>query len=148
MEYIKEFDNLKTKVLKYLLYKKRTEKEIRQKFIEYSGDMLNDVIDNLKEIGYINDSKYIDRAILEFMNLKNMSIREIEYKLLSKGINKQKIDDYIYKNKETLLNYEINSAKNIFLKKKNVIDESDIISYLNKKGYMQDTIKMVIKDNI
>jgi len=29
---IEEFDREKTKVLKYVLYKKRTEKEIRQKF--------------------------------------------------------------------------------------------------------------------
>ena len=32
MQDIEEFDKLKTKVLKYILYKKRTEQEIRQKF--------------------------------------------------------------------------------------------------------------------
>ena len=29
---IEEFDAVKTKVLKYVLYKKRTEREVRQKF--------------------------------------------------------------------------------------------------------------------
>ena len=34
MQDIEEFDKLKTKVLKYILYKKRTAQEIRQKFSE------------------------------------------------------------------------------------------------------------------
>ena len=135
--YIEEFDKLKTKVLKYVLYKKRTEKEIRQKFINDNGQMLDDVIDHLKETGYVNDLDYINRAIAEFKNLKNMSIKEIEYKLLTKGIDKNLIDDYIYNNKEELLNYEINSAKNIFFKKQNTLEKEEIKNYLRKKGYMR-----------
>jgi SOS response regulatory protein OraA/RecX len=50
MDYIEEFDKLKTKVLKYIMFKKRTEQEIRQKFKEYSGELLDDVIEELKEI--------------------------------------------------------------------------------------------------
>ena len=55
MENYIEFDKLKTKVLKYALYKKRSEAEIRRKFAENSGEMLDEVIENLKENGYIND---------------------------------------------------------------------------------------------
>ena len=91
MNYIEEFDKLKTKVLKYILFKKRTENEVRQKFISDQGELLNDVIDDLKENGYIDDSNYIQRAIREYMNLKNLSIKEIEYKLISKGIKKYSI---------------------------------------------------------
>ena len=36
MDYVEEFDKLKTKVLKYILFKKRTEQEVRQKFREDS----------------------------------------------------------------------------------------------------------------
>ena len=53
MNYIEKFDKLKTKVLKYIMFKKRTEQEIRQKFREDSGELLDEVIDELKEIGYI-----------------------------------------------------------------------------------------------
>ena len=135
--YIEEFDKLKTKVLKYVLYKKRTEKEIRQKFINDNGQMLDDVIDHLKEIGYINDLEYINRAVAEFKNLKNMSIKEIEYKLLTKGIDKNLIDDYIYNNREDMLEYEINSAKKIFVKKQGTVEKEEIKNYLRKKGYMR-----------
>ena len=50
MDYVEEFDKLKTKVLKYILFKKRTEQEVRQKFREDSGEMLDDVIEELKEL--------------------------------------------------------------------------------------------------
>ena len=41
MEYVEEFDKLKTKVLKYILFKKRTEQEVRQKFKPDSGELLD-----------------------------------------------------------------------------------------------------------
>ena len=77
MSYIEEFDKLKTKVLKYILYKKRTEQEVRQKFKPDSGELLDDVIEELKELGYIDDEKYIEKLVREYMNLKNLSIKEI-----------------------------------------------------------------------
>ena len=46
---LEELDNLKTKILKYVLYKKRTEKEIRQKFNSEDEEMLNDAVSYLKE---------------------------------------------------------------------------------------------------
>ena len=63
---IEEFDKLKTKVLKYIMYKKRTEREIIQKFSSsVDQNLLEDVIEHLKEIGYINDENYIERAVNE-----------------------------------------------------------------------------------
>lgn len=146
MNYIEEFDKLKTKVLKYIMFKKRTEQEIRQKFREENIELLNDVIEELKELNYINDENYIKRAVNEFKNLKNMSIKEIEYKLMTKGIKKDIINNYIYKNKEELMNYELNSAKNIFIKKQNLMEAEEIINYLKKKGYLEETIKIAIEE--
>ena len=89
MDYVEEFDKLKTKVLKYILFKKRTEQEVRQKFREDSGEMLEDVIEELKELNYINDENYIQRAVNEFKNLKNITgeIHQIrsQYTLLECG---------------------------------------------------------------
>ncbi len=143
MENIEEFDKLKTQVLKYVLYKKRSEAEVRQKFLKNTGNMLDNVIKYLKENGYIDDNQYIQKSVAEFIRLKNMSIKEVQYKLLSKGINKDLIDDYIYNNKEDLLEYEINSAKKIFLKKQNTLEKEGILDYLRKKGYMSETIKII-----
>ncbi len=146
MEYIEEFDKLKTKVLKYILFKKRTEQEVRQKFIKDSGDLLEDVIEELKQLNYINDNEYIKKAVKEFQNLKNMSIKEIEYKLMTKGIKKDIINNYIYDNKDDLITYEIKSAKNILIKKQNLLEQEEIINNLKKKGYLEESIKIACED--
>ena len=142
MEKLEEFDKLKTKVLKYVLYKKRSEAEVRRKFSDANDEMLDEIIQNLSENGYINDNSYIEKAVQEFMRLKDMSIKEIEYKLLSKGINKYKIENYISENREALLEYEQKSAKHIFIKKQTIMEEDNIIQYLKKKGYLSETIKL------
>ena len=42
-------DKIKSKILKYIMFKKRTEKEVRQKFAEVDEDVLESIIDDLKE---------------------------------------------------------------------------------------------------
>jgi len=143
MDDIETFDKLKTQVLKYVLYKKRSEAEIRQKFAQQDENMLEEVIQFLKENKYIDDESYIEKAVSEYQRLKNMSIKEIEYKLLSKGINKENIENYIYNHEEELLQYELNSAKNILIKKQATMDIESILMYLRKKGYKEEIIKQI-----
>ncbi len=138
---IEEFDREKTKILKYIMYKKRTENEIRNKFkVTIEENLLDDIIDYLKETGYINDYNYIERFVNECIALKNLSIKELKYKLYSKGINRNLLDEYIQNNYEELEEYEIKSAENIKLKKQNSMNEEEIKIYLLKKGYKGDNI--------
>lgn len=133
---IEEFDVQKTKVFKYIMFKKRTENEIRNKFrTQIQEEMLEDIIEYLKEAGYINDYSFIVKQVNEYMNLKNMSIQEIKYKLMTKGIERKLIEKYIKDNQEELEEYEKKSAKNIKIKKTGQMDEQEIKQYLYKKGY-------------
>ncbi len=144
---VEEFDKEKTKVLKYVLYKKRSENEIRKKFEkEIEENLLEDIIAYLKEAKYIDDKEYIRKTINNFMALKNLSIREIEYKLYSKGIKKEEIEDYIYENKEELNQYEIKSAKNIVNKKVTSLELEEIKQYLMKKGYKKENITIALEE--
>lgn len=142
---IEEFDKQKSKVMNYIVYKKRTEQETRNKFQDtIDEDMLEDIIEYVKEAGYLSDKDYIEKAIKEFKTLKNLSIKEIEYKLATKGISRSDIEDYMQENKEQLTEYEINSAYNLILKKQ-YKDEQEIIRYLAQKGYLLDNIKKAIE---
>ena len=144
---VEEFDIAKTKVLKYILYKKRSEQEVRKKF---SGvmqeDLLNDVIEYLKEANYIDDKEFIIKTVNNLKMLKNLSIKEIKYKLMSKGLDKNDIEDYIYENKEELEEYEEKSAQNIISKKIVSMDIDDIKQYLQKKGYKQENINEAMEE--
>lgn len=120
MSYTQEqFDETKTTVMKYIVYKKRTESEVRKKFCHtIEENMLEDIIEYLKEAGYINDKEYLQKIVNEYMNLKAMSVREIKNKVYEKGIYADIIEDYIYENREILEEYELNSAKKLANKKK------------------------------
>ena len=144
---VEDFDREKTRILKYILYKKRTEQEVRTKFGNLiENDLLEDIIEYLKEAKYINDKEYIEKIINNFMALKNLSIKEIKYKLLNKGLNKNDIEDYIYENKEELEEYEIKSASNIIYKKSNSMEIHEIKQYLMKKGYKKDNIDKALEE--
>ena len=144
LEKAEELDNLKTRALKYVLYKKRTESEVREKFKDCDENLLEDVIEFLKEYNYINDNEYIKRSITEFKNLKNLSIKEIKYKLLQKGLNKNIVEDYINSHENELMEYEINSAKNIICKKSKNMEVQEIKDSLYKKGYVSSSIEEAI----
>lgn len=139
---IEEYDREKTKVLKYVIYKKRTIREIKTKFKPtIEENMLEDIIEELKENGYISDENYIKRAVNEYMALRNLSIKEMKYKLAAKGISSSMIEDYISKNSEKLEEYEQKSADNIVLRKSSSLDEAQIKRYLLKKGYSEESIR-------
>lgn len=146
MEYsIEEFDNAKTKVMNYIMYKKRTEYEVKNKFSKtIEENLLHDIIEYVKDAGYLSDTEYIKRSILEFKALNNLSRKEISYKLYSKGISKELIEDYFSEHKEELYEYEMKSAKNIFNKKSISMETEEIKKYLRKKGYKEDVIKDVL----
>ena len=142
LEKLDKREKLKTKVLKYIMFKKRTEKEVREKFSSEDEILLEEVIEILKDLGYINDINYIERFISEAINLKNLSLYELKYKLSSKGVSRNLIDDYFDKNIDVLLEYEKKSAENIINKKKRNMEIEDIKQYLRRKGYKEESIRM------
>lgn len=145
---IEEFDAVKTKVLRYVLYKKRTEAEIRRKFSDIDDILLDDIINYLKEEKYIDDMNYIKRAVNEFININTLSIKEIKYKLQSKGLDYNLIEQYIDNNIDELLEYEKKSAKKIYLKKINDSTNNDVVNFLLKKGYKLENIKAILEEEV
>ena len=132
---LKEFDAQKTKVFKYITYKKRTEQEVRNKFKgQINEQMLDEIIDYLKEAKYLDDYEFIEKQVKEYIKLKTMSIKEIKYKLLTKGLDKKLIETYISNNIEELNEYEEKCKQKIRLKKSELSDE-EIKQYLYRKGY-------------
>ena len=95
LEEAEKIDKLRSKMLKYIVYKKRSEAEVRQKFADEDENIVEDAIEYFKEQKYIDDKEYVNRAVKEFINLKNLSIKEIEYKICQKAINKSIVDEYI-----------------------------------------------------
>lgn len=142
-----EFDKEKTRVLKYIMFKKRSEYEVRNKFSKtMEENLLEDIIEYLKEAKYINDEDYIYKLVNEFMALKNLSLKEIKNKLALKGLERNLVEDYIFSNKEELQEYEVKSAQNIVYKKSTSMDVDEIKQYLFKKGYESHNIETALQE--
>lgn len=136
LEKLKQFDEHKTKVFKYITYKKRTEQEVRNKFRgQIDEEMLEEIIDYLKEAKYLDDYEFIEKQVREYMNLKTLSITEIRYKLSTKGLDRKLIEKYIDTNYEKLKEYEQSCIEKIKSKKSGTMDEQQIQQYLYRKGY-------------
>ncbi len=144
---VEEFDENKTKVMSYVLYKKRTEYEVRKKFCStIEENMLDDIIEYIKEAGYINDAEYVKKLFNEYMNLKSMSIREIKNKIYAKGVYVDYIEDYISENREMLDEYELNSARKLYEKKIKLSEPKKVKVYLLNKGFTQDVLDKIEKE--
>lgn len=143
---IEEYDNAKSKVLKYILYKKRSKQEVKNKFYNsIEEEMLNNIIDELEENGYIDDFNYVERTVNEYIALNNLSLKEVRYKLMAKGINSGLIDEYFSKYQERMQEYEVYSARNLIIKKEKQMDENTLMQFLLKKGYKSDNIRQAIE---
>jgi len=123
LEYIltyEVFDAAKSTAVKYLAFKLRTSYEINQKLSDlgYEEETVNNVIENLIEIDYINDHRYTIKYISEKTKLQPKSIKMLSMELSYKGIP----DDIIKKAFE-----EIN------------LEEDDIAFELIKKRFSKQT---------
>ena len=118
---LKRKDEAKTRIMKYITYKKRTEQEVRKKFKNEIDEQLLDEI--------------IQKQVNEYMMLKTLSIRELKYKLLEKGLDKKLVEKYIEDNREELEEYEKKCIEKIRRKKAGNMEEEKINQYLFRKGY-------------
>lgn len=134
------------KLMKYVVFKKRTESEIRLKckMLEYTEEYTEQIIEYLKENEYINDIKYVDKYINNIMKLKKSSIFEMKMDLLKRGIKEEYIEEYMNNHEEELSEFELISAKKIVEKKKQLDELEKVKKYLRNKGYSYNSITQAI----
>ena len=111
-----------------------------------NANRLDDVIDNLKENGYINDTNYIQRAVNEFMAINTLSLREMKNKLYAKGLDTNLTENYFIEHEEELEEYELNCAKKVIVKKQIQLEREEIERFLYKKGYPSSCIRKAYEE--
>lgn len=133
------------KLMHYVLYKKRTENEVRRKCMQmhYSEEQTEEVIDYLKEAEYIQDDVYVEKYVKQLQKLKHVSANEIRMDLLRRGIASEKIDEVL--DTEEIQAFELESAKYIVEKKRKAGEEEEKIKkFLHNKGYSYENIAKAI----
>lgn len=134
------------KLMKYVVFKKRTEAEIRRKCNQlfYTEEYTDSIIEYLTENEYINDIKYVEKYINNVLKLKKSSILEIKMDLMRRGIDEKYIESYIDNNIEELEEFEEQSAIQLLNKKAQSMELEKVKRYLKGKGYTYKSISNAI----
>lgn len=142
------YDNFKSRIVRNLLLRLKTEKEVRDKYSRYDDSdlYLERAIEEIKEYGYIDDEKYArlyiqDAIILE----KRNSIFELKQKLIQKGVSSNYIYQAISENEEDLNELEQKVIKKKLYNKRKK-EEDKVISYLYRKGFNTRNIQNAVAD--
>lgn len=138
-------EGLKEKALKHLLYKMRSEKEMRL-FLKEKHDAkveeIEEIIAYLYSYNYLDDEKYAIAFIKDKLNFSPIGRVKMRYELVQKGIESESID-FLLEDYYPFEN-EIAVAKKLLLKKGRMsYDESKNKRYLYSKGFSNTAINRV-----
>jgi len=133
------------KALKYLGYKKRTEKEIIRKLREYEYDeeIIDRVLEFLKKYDYVNDLEYAQSYIRQVNRLNPKGAMGIGHKLRGLGVSDKNIE-------KALMNEEFEELDEVIkvLEKKigdkrsvNLRENKKIQEFLLRRGFSYGIIK-------
>lgn len=129
------FEEAKEKAVKYLVLALRTETEVRNKLkkLDVEEEVINEVLEYLKRINYIDDSKYVDAYLRQCISIPKYSKFEIKMKLIQKGIDKnlieQKLDEF------DSYNYEKSLVEKLLNGKLKNMEPLKQKAYLYRRGF-------------
>lgn len=151
LEYIKNtvnFRSAKAAAVRYLSMKLRTEKEVRQKLHEegYDNENIENVIEELKAIGYINNKLYAQKFVFDRSKLKPKSKKLLKLELQSRGISQEIADEVLddWKVDEAIVAGELVKKR---FGKYDLEDEAvlkKVYMFLNHRGYNRGLIEEVV----
>ena len=87
------YEKAKNTAVKFLGYRARSKKELRDKLIkDYDENITDKVISMLEKYGYVNDEEYAKAYVRDCLNLKGWGQKRISLELTKRGIDKNIIE--------------------------------------------------------
>ena len=147
-----DFERFYNYSLRFLSYRTRSEKEVREKLKtkQIEPQIIEKIIEKLKEKKFINDEEFARQWIESRLRFKPRSMNLIKRELLQKGVGGEIIDAQISNLQFSIFN-DLESAKKLAEKRigriKNLPKQKiyeKLGRFLASKGFNWDTIKKVI----
>lgn len=139
-----ELERLIAKIINFLSYRPRSEKEITDRLYQYTVDytekremLIEQVIAFLRRRMLINDEEFAEWYVSERQTHKPRSQKHLEAELYKKGITKEIIEEIVRKTNFDE-NEEIQKILDKYRKRKN---EKQLINFLLRKGFRYENIK-------
>jgi len=147
-----EFNYGKNVAYKFLSYKPRSIKEVKNKltYKKISKASVEKIIEHLKKYDFVNDEVYAKMYLNEKIAKKGMGKSMIQFKMIDKGIDKDMISKVIDENYPE--DKQIESGRKLlekYLKKKSKIEDKlelkkKCYQYLFSRGYSYPVISQIL----
>lgn len=143
---------IKQRAFRYMGRRLHSASELRTKLRQkgYEIEMIDQVISELKDKNYLDDSEFASVFVEEKFRSKMWSERKLKAELVKRGVKSSVISEVISNKFSKEVNY--NNALTVALKKYKMLQERNLdlqttkkklISFLNTRGYNYETIKQV-----
>ena len=153
MKYFSDIERAKSRAINYISGKLKTKYEVRLKLKEkdFTGDIIDEVIDILEKEEYLNDRLYCEVFIEDKKQLNGYGKNKIKSLLIQKGVSKSVFEDFL---DEFEYEEEFDNALKMGIKKLNLLsNEEDVfkkkqklINYLAYRGFSFDVINDVLRE--
>ena len=129
------FEEAKERAVKYLVLALRTEKEVKDKLkkLNVDEDIIDEVCEYLKGLGYINDVYYTEAYLRQCESIPKYSKYEIHMKLIQKGVDKELVSEKIANNLNP--NYEVKIVEKLMNGKLKNMEPLKQKAYLYRRGF-------------
>lgn len=149
MEYV-IYTKAKDKAYKFLGYKARSEKEVRDKLTKenYPQEIIDRIIELFKHYNYINDENYTKAYINNRIKFKPRAKRMLKYELAQKGIDSDTIENIIDSSNIDETDIAINLLQKKLKNKKDIEqkEKQRIYNYMLRRGFDYETINKAFKE--
>ena len=129
------FEEAKERAVKYLVLALRTDKEVKDKLkkLNVDEDIIDEVCEYLKGLGYINDVYYTEAYLRQCESIPKYSKYEIRMKLIQKGVDKELVSEKIANNLNP--NYEVKIVEKLMNGKLKNMEPLKQKAYLYRRGF-------------
>lgn len=130
-----EFEVAKEKAVKFIGISKKTSFEVQNKLkrLSVSESTIKEVIEYLKDLGYIDDVDYVKAFIRQCTKMEKYSVYEIKQKLLIKGISRELLEEFVDEMYST--DYEKKVVDKLLNGKLSGFDEEKKKNYIYRRGF-------------
>ncbi|HZQ29841.1 MAG TPA: regulatory protein RecX [Patescibacteria group bacterium] len=149
-----DFDRLYEKALKFLSFRPRSEKEIRDNLKKKKApdSTVDLIIKKLRDQKFLNDKEFTKWWIEQRTIVKPTGVRIIRIELQRKGIDKEMMQE-VLEDSSDIVHNELDMARNLVarkFKKYKGMERQEVYrklgGFLSRRGFDYDTIKKAIDE--
>lgn len=140
-----------TKLQRYCAYQDRCSSEVLAKLrtFQLSDETVQDVLQCLKNDGFVDDERYIESFIRGKMNSKQWGKMKIRMHLIQKSLPASIVDDYLNKVEDAVFIGGLQESVEKWIRSHGSVTKGNypkIVRHLMTKGYGYEQIAKQLKD--